>query len=551
MQGPHHPDRLEPAPGDRAKPGTTEKLTQTLTNNGGTGVRLSLYTRTLGDYHVVADKTPVLADATGNVAVVHFVVPSHESRLNASIAYPAAIPATNFNANVQMSLIDPHGKLALNTQPQGVGNYGNAQVAAPAAGTWTAVIAGSPSADGGTTGPVRFEAAVARWRAFGTLSAKSMQLAAGETKTVTLTVSTPAAPGDEAGSIVIVNDGSVPAFAETTTVPVTLRSLVPTSGGRPTSFTGTLTGGNGREPFTGQTGYYQFDLPAGERALNAQISTDDAANSFVAELVDPATDEEASVAANSILGVGADGGVFVPQRGANLHVLAPHAGLWTLIIDFYNQVSGTAISTPFDVKLDVTPASASVSGLPDSAATKIAAGANVTATVTVTNKTDQAEEYFVDARLRHSVTYDLAPLTSSAVTVPLETLAPPYFVPSHIDGPRRQRHGAGPDLLRLLVVARRPHPDLDLAPPRHPRLRELLLVVGGVGCLVAWLLPERADSAGRASSLVTAVTSLRATTAAFDLAVSSPTGDLWLSSIDSVLGGEPVHRRARRRSRSP
>ena len=48
--------------------------------------------------------------------------------------------------------------------PQGVGNYGDAQVADPAPGKWTAYIWSRDSADGGTTGPVLFGASVASYQ---------------------------------------------------------------------------------------------------------------------------------------------------------------------------------------------------------------------------------------------------------------------------------------------------------------------------------------------------------------------------------------------------
>ncbi len=68
-----------------------------------------------------------------------------------------------------------------------------------------------------------------------------------------------APPGDVAASIVAAIPGQ-PAI----TVPVTLRALAPTG---TTSFSGVLTGGNGGASYTGEAEYYQFDLPAGEPAL--------------------------------------------------------------------------------------------------------------------------------------------------------------------------------------------------------------------------------------------------------------------------------------------
>ena len=109
---------------------------------------------------------------------------------------------------------------------------------------------------------------------------------ADASRTFTLTVSTPAQPGDQAGSIILRSSARQPAFAAVTSVPVTLRSLLPAPAPS-TTVTGTLTGGNGRTPSTGQTAYYQVDVPAGLSALNVQATTPSASNTLLAELVDP------------------------------------------------------------------------------------------------------------------------------------------------------------------------------------------------------------------------------------------------------------------------
>ena len=80
-------------------------------------------------------------------------------------------------------------------------------MADPAPGTWTALIFGAPSADGGSVGTFQFGANVAPWVPFGTLSASSLTLAPGASAPVTLTVPTPSAPGDQAGSIVLTETG--------------------------------------------------------------------------------------------------------------------------------------------------------------------------------------------------------------------------------------------------------------------------------------------------------------------------------------------------------
>ena len=82
-----------------------------------------------------------------------------------------------------------------------------------------------------------------------------------------------------------------------TSIPVTLRSLVPSLS---TTFTGTLTGGNGRELSTGQTAYYQVAVPSGTSALNVSVDTGNADNTLLAELVDP-SGNAVSAASNGLL----------------------------------------------------------------------------------------------------------------------------------------------------------------------------------------------------------------------------------------------------------
>ena len=262
------------------------------------------------------------------------------------------------------------------------------------------------------------------------MSASSLTLPPGGSKSLTLDVATPGTPGDESGSIVL-NDHDGPSFAGISTIPVTLRSLVPTPSPSST-FTGVLTGGNGRQFNSGQTAYYEVSIPAGTPVLNAEITTPSAANTFQAELVDPVTGEAASTASNMVAATAATGTVLVPQLGTQLHVLHPDPGLWTLVINFYNQVAGTALTQPFSVTLNRTPAPVSVSWLPDSSSTSLPAGQAKTVQVRLTNPGTTRQAYFVDARLDSSVQLNLSSSTGSTVTVPVpSTIVPQYLVPSH------------------------------------------------------------------------------------------------------------------------
>ncbi len=503
--------------------GTTEQFTQKLTNDGAASVTLGLSSRTLSPYTPVSTKSLSLTSAEDYVTEVAFTVPKGQARLSASVSLVGV---------VNLALISPSGQLAEYNLPQGIGNYGNAQVADPAAGTWTALIYTSGS---GAPVPAQFQASTATWQPFGSLSANSVTLAPGASGTVTLTVSTPSQAGDEAGSIIVRSSAKAPGFATVTSIPVTLRSLVPTPDPS-TTVTGTLTGGNGRQSDTGQTAYYQVQIPSGLQALNVSVDTGNAGNPIFAELVDP-SGEAASAASNGLLVTNSSGNTQIqPEVGTQLHVLNPVPGLWTLVVDFYSVVSGTAVSQPFTVTFNDTPVYTSVTGLPVSASTTLAAGTPVTAMVTVQNNGTTPEAYFIDARTSAQTTVNLAPQTTSTLTLPNVTgVVPTYLVPSHTTA--IQTTVSSPSSLYFDYSYPFGDPDLISSTGKT-----------ATGSFSApdipagdWTVtPFLAGPIGaKAAKNVTATVSMTATTAGFDPTVSSPTGDFWLSSTNATNGFTP------------
>jgi hypothetical protein len=496
--------------------GSKQKFTEKLTNTGRGPLTVHLSGRTLAPYKTTSDQA--LSLSPGKLQVVPFSVPKGQARLNVSVALPA---------HVDINLISPSHKLAIFNLPQGTGNFGNVQVAKPQAGQWTALVNTSASSPAVTA---QFRAETATWQTFGKLSATSLRLPAGGSKQFTFKVRTPAQPGDQAGSIVMKSSAAAPAFSRVTTVPVTLRSLVPTPNPS-TTFTGILTGGNGRASSTGQTAYYQVQVPSGMKALNVDVSTGSPANTMLAQLVDPSTSMGASTAFNGMLVTTASGGTGLkPQTGAQLHVLNPSPGRWTLVVDFFNSVSGTSVAQPFHVTMNDTPVSASAAGLPDSASTQLAAGTPVTIPVQVTNNGTTPEEYFVDPRLSTQSTDTLAAQSTNNLTLPnLAGTIPTYLVPSHTTAISAQVTTTptpaffdinwtfgDPDLASNTGTTSTANFSSSAVAPGDWTVTPFLQ--GPTG-------PNQAPSQP-------ATASMTATHAAFDPAVSSATGDLWLGSLD-------------------
>ncbi len=506
---------------------TPETFSDTVTNTGASSQTVALSTRTLGQPHVVASTSVDITDATGDEATVTFTVPPGQARLSGSIAYVGAGNAADFYSATNLSLISPSGDLAGYSIPQGTGNYSNTQVANPEPGTWTALIFGYSSAEGGSTGPVQFAATTATWTSLGHVSPSSLTLGSGASAPFTLSVTTPAMPGDVAGSVVLTSSANQPSFAATTTVPVVLRSLVPTPDPQ-TTFTGTLTGGNGRQSDTGVADFYQVDIPPGLPELNASVSTPNAANTFVAELVDPATGEAASTASNAVPSAG--GTSTTAELGAQLHVLHPDPGTWTLILNFFGQVSGTAISQPYTVTLDRTPVP-TTSTLPDSTSVNLPVGKATSAQVRVTNTGTVPEEYFVDARLDQSATLNLASITDSVTPVPITGNPPVYIVPSHTTSITAEATAPAPIFFDYSWVFGDPDILANAAPysGSPSGTFDSNPVVPGQWAITPFQMgPDGAHGVPP----VNAQTTMTAMTAPFDPAVTSPTADLWLQSLD-------------------
>ena len=530
-------------------PGRSEQWPVTVTNTGSSSQTLQLSSHTFGSDQNVQTGTVTLSDSTSpqfldfdgveaNYGTFTFTVPSGADRLVSSLAYPNN-PALGNNNRVRMILIDPTGKLAAHSLPQGVGGYGNVDIVHPAAGTWTGVIFSDVSTSHGSTGTVSWRAATENYTSFGSVSPASLTLAPGQSGQFHVTDSTPSSPGDAAGSVVI-NSST----GDTTTIPVTLRSLIEpagnpggnqdgnSQGGANGGFSGTLTGGNGRPPGQGQEQYYEFDVPSGVHDITANVAFATDPSIQVAEfLVSPDGDT---------LGYGVNSVNGKSGTAVSAYTLNPAPGRWTLIVAFTGAVPGDVLAQPFagNVRFDTVHASAS--GLPHGSA-KLPAGAPVSATVRITNTGIETEDYVLDPRLNQNETITLAPFAPATVGLPLVGGEPFWLVPTETSSVAIAQTSSlpatfdwgpfpgDPDIAASATATCTTSATAGYTPPGG------LVTAGfwGVAPTECGPYPVPAP-AGTATDAMTAVTKT------IDPAVATQTGDIWQGSVNPAATFSPL-----------
>jgi Subtilase family len=524
-------------------PGSAAHWKVKVTNSGSVPQTVKLAGRTFGAAKTIDNGSVTLSDTASphfsdwqavnnNYGTLTFKVPAGVDRLDSSIAYPGD-PNNGLNARVRVILIDPKGRYAAHSLAQGVGNFGDADVRYPTAGTWTAVIFGRTAANHGTVGKVVFRATIANSHATGNVSPSVLHLAAGQSSTVQLSLTTPSQPGDATTSLVL-NAGA----GGQTSVPVTTRSLVePTKGG---AFNGTLTGGNGRQADLGQGNFYQFDVAKGQRDLDAGAGlTNDPGDGIVAILIDPqhqavgfGTNRIAS-AFNPTTGAA----TVTPLKDASLYRRNPEPGRWTLVVNFAGPVVGDEISQPFHGAVTLNKVDVKALGLPNGAT--LAAGKPVAAKVTVHNTGAAPENFFVDPRLNTAADVKLAAAqqaTGFALPMPGDAASPAWLVPTETDQVDASASATESALFDWGPI--NGDPDLISTVGTNPESRfGSLPVTAGLWAAdpaVSGVTPEGGAPAGKVDFTVTAHTK------PFDSSVTSPVSDLWQTSVTPATSGLTV-----------
>ena len=517
-------------------PGTSQNFSLQLTNTGSQAQTFSLQGRTLGASHIVSDTSVTLADGgptyvdsfgvTHNVAKVTFKVPAGVSQLSANIAWPGQ--SSQYPAD--LTLLDPNGLLTGYSLPQGTGNHGHIDIHTPVAGTWTAVITDLITADTGYAGAVQFSAAVSRFTGFGTVSPSQVTLAPGAATTVHVTAPLPSQPGDQSATLAISSPQS-----GLSSVPLTVRSVIPISHGTG-KFTASLIGGNGRGFVPAQTFFYNVNVPAGEPALDVQLSLGKhAEDNYTAYLVSPDGDNPARATNQELVGDAAT----VPSSSARLHVLAPEAGQWTLIVTFNNPVEGNALTTPLTGTVSFAPITAKTSGVPTGGT--LAAGKPHTVTVTVRNNSTGIESYFLDTRLAQQAQLTLDSITpTSGLTLPLsdDNAVPQWIIPTDTSGVTATADSTAP--VQFDFSPYNGEPDIGSTADGDNAYASYAAAAVTQG---DWdLIPQPSEAFGGAGPTANSTASLgmTATTAAFNADATSPSGDLWLASVNPQVAFAPV-----------
>jgi hypothetical protein len=224
--------------------------------------------------------------------------------------------------------------------------------------------------------------------------------------------------------------------------------------------------------------------------------------------------------------------------GAQLHVLSPAAGTWTLIVTFAPTVSGMALNEPFTVDTDQNAVAVRAQGVPDSAKTRLKAGHPYKFMVRISNPGISPELYFLDARLPATTTLTLAsqvkgsPPVTAPVTFDNLATVPFYLVPTHTTAWTEQATAAGTEPIQFDSQGGNTAGDPDIASTQGVTATASFTdnpIAQGL-----WdILPELVGPFGASAPASESVnTSMTATTEQFDSAVSSPTGDLWLASTN-------------------
>jgi hypothetical protein len=329
---------------------------------------------------------------------------------------------------------------------------------------------------------------------------------------------------------------SAAAIGTTSVVPIVVRTLVNLTNGHAT-FHGTFSGGNGRgTPEPDAT--FAFDVPNGAPNLSVGFTiTGNPNEAYYAFLVDP-NGEPVSEQTNQR--VDSLGNVTVVP-GVQLSQVSPQAGRWQLVYAVFGPIAGTSVSTSFVGTISTAPVVVNTSGVPNSAATKLAAGKTASATVSFTNGGAAQGSFYIDSRTNGRS--DTSLIVQNSPYVFANDILPPFpafGVPTETDG---LTVASTSNVATLFEISPFPadhvtdlsfegDPDVEAGPQgTHPSVTLTDPIIGPL----TWLaLPASIGPFGDAGSpTVTNTFMATAHTRGFDATVKSSTGDPLLAYVNA------------------
>ncbi len=540
-------------------PGDTADQSVQMTNIGASAVTVNLSTRALATTPVATQtgsfcmqpRTPTQGCPanTGTFAIwsgvnevyqdVNFRVPATSglSRLE----FAAAYTHSGQSSLLHFALLEPNGAYAAYSLPQGLADYGEVEVSDPPPGRWTAVF--FTQGDGyGTSAAVQWSANTVSYVAGGTISPSSLTIAPGQTGVAHLSLTSSNVAGDTSQSVVVSSRYG------TNTVPVTVRTSIPTTaqGG---TFSGVLTGGNGRPATQAATNTYDFNVPSDEADLDVSLTlSSDPDDTFIAELIDP----NGQTVGYSTNAAAVDAyGIPTGNPSVTLYKADPVAGRWDLVVDWLNPVTGLELKEPFTGTIQFDHVNV-IDNLPDNGPL-IASGTAKMYVVNVVNTANAPEAFFVDPRWDQTETINLLdqnfPATAADMTLPLSAgLGYPYYlVPSQTSELRASITGSAPVTFDLEYFPGDP----DIAPGLNDQSGTSGSIDGDSASVTfsdpevspgLWLLnpAELGPFPVTGAPLITASANLSAVTQTFDPWMTSSTGDLWSEFNGLSTGFSPV-----------
>jgi hypothetical protein len=357
-----------------------------------------------------------------------FTVPAGFQRLQAQLGFPAS--GAHAGQEVFEVLFDPHGKVAADSEVQGVPQgFGQVEVRNPIPGKWRAIYFSRPGSDK-FSGNIATSVTVQKLLAVPhSVSPASAKLKPGASKSFTVRYRTPSSPGDAAAEV---------SFGPTVgAVPILTRAEVQPKVGTPGSFAGVLTTGNGRMSLAGQELSYDFTVPKGVKDVDVDVHVADPGYVVVGALVDPKHSPVDAQDSDFVdLTTTNPDGSSPDTQDQTLHLSwrTPTPGRWSLDLATAGGSGSGKTSSPITGTVAFNTVNVTSANVPNDASTMLQPDATRLATITVKNTGNSPEIYFVDPRLAGSSQYPLGFINNPSGQLPLgvaddadvpEALAPP------------------------------------------------------------------------------------------------------------------------------